>query len=61
MLLENTLNRIPFRLIIILLQGVLFAIGTLGIKFAIGHLMHIRDDVSNFTIISVFISVSFTQ
>lgn len=42
---ENLIRRIPFRLVVIFLQIILFAVGTLGIKFTIGNLLRVKDDV----------------
>ncbi|KAK0418436.1 hypothetical protein QR680_013555 [Steinernema hermaphroditum] len=48
---DRLLSRITFRPLYVLLTGVLFLAGTLGIKLAIGHYLAIEDDAHIFEIL----------
>ncbi|VDK49036.1 unnamed protein product [Anisakis simplex] len=50
-MLDSALNRIRFRPLYLLINSVLFIIGTLGIKLAIGSLLRITDDAHIFDIL----------
>uniref|UniRef100_A0A915BX91 C-mannosyltransferase dpy-19 n=2 Tax=Parascaris univalens TaxID=6257 RepID=A0A915BX91_PARUN len=49
--LDKTLNGIRLRLLYLLLNSAVFIGGTLGIKVAIGHALHINDDAHIFDIL----------
>lgn len=46
--LDRYLYHITNRLLFMTVNSVLFIIGTVGIKLAISHLLHVEDDVSLF-------------